>query len=81
MASPLPTAKQTVNLAAKPLHGSRIRRDPPPKVKEISIADRNERDRRNVLIGIIMSAAAVVAILVGVSSYSGWSPRDYTAHF
>jgi hypothetical protein len=81
MASPLPTAKQTVNLAAPGVHVSRIRRDPPPKVKEISIADRNDRDRRNVLIGIIMSAAAVVAILVGFSSYTGWSPRQYTAHF
>ena len=81
MASPLPTAKQTVNLAAPVSRGSRIRRDPPPKVKEISIADRNERDRRNVLFGIVMSAAAVIAILVGFSSYTGWSPRDYTAHF
>ena len=79
MASPLPTAKQTVNLAAPGVRVSRIRRDPPPKVKEISIADRNDRDRRNVLIGIIMSAAAVVAILVGFSSYTGWSPRQYTA--
>jgi hypothetical protein len=81
MASPLPSAKQTVNLAAPGVRGSRIRRDPPPKVKEISIADRNERDRRNVLLGIFMSAAAVVAILIGFSSYTGWSPRQYTAHF
>jgi hypothetical protein len=81
MASPLPTAKQTVNLAAPGSRGSRIRRDPPPKIKEISIADRNERDRRSVLVGIVMSAAAVIAILVGISSYSGWSPRQYTAHF
>jgi hypothetical protein len=81
MASPLPSAKQTVNLAAPTVRGSRIRRDPPPKVKEISIADRNERDRRNVLFGIFMSAAAVVAMLVGFSSYTGWSPRQYTAHF
>ena len=80
MASPLPTAKQTVNLAAPGVRVSRIRRDPPPKVKEISIADRNERDRRKVLIGIVLSASLLVVILAGFASYSGWSPRQYTAH-
>jgi hypothetical protein len=79
MASPLPTAKPTVNLATPGVRGSRIRRDPPPKIKEISIADRNERDRRNVLIGIVMSALLLVVILAGFASYSGWSPRQYTA--
>lgn len=79
MASPLPTAKPTVNLATPGARGSRIRRDPPPKIKEISIADRNERDRRNVLIGIVMSALLLVVILAGFASYSGWSPRQYTA--
>lgn len=81
MASPLPTAKETVNLAAPGVRASRFRRDPPPPVKEISIADRNERDRRKVLIGIVVSATLLVVILAGFASYSGWSPRQYTAHF
>jgi len=32
-----------------------------------------------VLIGIVMSALLLVVILAGFASYSGWSPRQYTA--
>ena len=86
MASPLPTAKQSVSLAssgqggAKVVRGSRIRRDPPPVVKEVTIAERDERDTRTVVIGILTFAVALVIILVGIGSFTGWTPRDYIAH-
>jgi hypothetical protein len=80
MASPLHTPKQAVDLATTPKRVSRIRRDPPPKVKEVTIADRDERDARIVVIGVIAFALAVVIVIVGLSSAFGWSPRQYTAH-
>ena len=78
MASPLATGKQTVNLASKGVPGSRIRRDPPPKVKEIPLRDPEERDRRDAVIGILIFALALVVIIIGVSSFAGWTPRSYT---
>jgi hypothetical protein len=78
MASPLATGKQTVNLASKGIPGSRIRRDPPPKVKEIPLRDPEERDRRDAVIGILIFALALVVIIIGVSSFAGWTPRSYT---
>ena len=78
MASPLKTGKQSVNLAAPAVRASRIRRDPPPQVKELSIHDRNERDRRMAIIGIIAFALALFVIALGFSSVAGWSPRQYT---
>jgi hypothetical protein len=44
----------------------------------MSLAERNERDRRWGIIGIILFALALFVIWLGFSSYSGWSPRDYT---
>jgi hypothetical protein len=78
MASPLATGKQTVNLASKGVPGSRIRRDPPPKVKEVPLRDPEERDRRDAVIGILIFALALVVIIIGVSSFAGWTPRSYT---
>jgi hypothetical protein len=78
MASPLATGKQTVNLASKGVPGSRIRRDPPPVIKEIAIRDPEERDRRAVVIGVLAFAIALVVIMLGISSFAGWTPRDYT---
>lgn len=78
MASPLATGKQSVNLASKGVPGSRIRRDPPPKVKEIPLRDPEERDRRNAAVGILIFALALVVIIIGVSSFAGWTPRSYT---
>ena len=78
MASPLATGKQTVNLASKGAPGSRIRRDPPPKVKEVVVSDPEEHDRRNAIIGILAFTLALVVIILGVSSFAGWTPRDYT---
>ncbi len=80
MASPLSTSKPTVNLAATGVPGSRIRRAPPPPVKELKVIDPRERDRRTVYLGLAISTLLLLVILTGFASYSGWSPRDYTAH-
>jgi hypothetical protein len=78
MAAPLKTAKQSVNLASSGAPGSRIRRDPPPKVKEIVVRDPEERDRRDVLIGILVFTLALFVIMLAFSAWSGWTPRSYT---
>ena len=77
MASPLPTGKQTISLSSEGARGSRIRRDPPPATDEKIVADRNERDSRMVIVGIVTFALAVVVIGVALMSYAGWSPRNY----
>lgn len=77
MAAPLNTAKATVDLGAPGKRGSRIRRDPPPKArKEMTIAERDERDRRAVVLGIAAFTLGLVAVLVTLASYTGWSPRQ-----
>jgi hypothetical protein len=82
MARPLATAKQSVNLATSGPKVSRIRRDPPPpKVKELTIEERNERDRRNAVIGVLAFTFAVLVILLAVSSWAGWTPRQYHLYF
>ena len=81
MASPLPTAKQSVSLASVAPRGSKIRRDPPPIAKEIAVTDPDKRDARTVVIGILSFTIALTIIMVAVASYSGWSPRQYTAYF
>ena len=87
MASPLPTAKQSVSLASvgasgsKNVSGSRIRRDPPPAVKEIAVPDPDQRDARTVILGILSFTLALTIIMVALASYTGWSPRQYTAYF
>ena len=92
MASPLASGKQTVSLASPGLSGSksvrgsnsvtgsRIRRDPPPLAKDIAVPDPDQRDTRTVVLGILTFTLALVVIMIGVASYSGWSPRDYVAH-
>ena len=81
MARPLQTRKQTVDLAAPGVRVSRIRREPPAKVKEVPIRDREERDRLVVIAGVVVFACALVAVLVGVASAWGWSPAQYSLHF
>ena len=78
MASPLKSGKRAVDLAAKGAPGSRIRRDPPPKVKQLSIEDRDDRDRRLAVIGIATFALAITIIILAFGSWSGWSPSQYT---
>jgi len=80
MASPLSTGKKTVNLAAGEVRVSKIRRDPPPAVKEIAVRDPDERDTWNVVIGVVTFALALFVIAIGFSSVTGWSPRQYTIH-
>jgi len=80
MASPLPTAKQSVSLASAGPRGSKIRRDPPPIAKEIAVPDSDKRDARTVIFGILTFTFALLVICIGVASYNGWSPRDYVAH-
>ena len=80
MARPLQTSKQTVDLAAPAVRGSRIRRDPPLKVKEVPIRDREERERLVVIVGVVVFACALVALLVGIASAAGWSPSAYNVY-
>lgn len=77
MASSLPTRKQSVNLASSGVKVSRIRRDPPPKVKE-KVVDLKEVERRDTVIGVLAFTFAILVITFAVASYSGWSPRQYT---
>ncbi len=81
MASPLKTGKQAVDLAGSGVRVSRIRRDPPPKLKEIPVRDPEDRDREDVIIGVIAFALALFVILLAIASYNGWTPRQYNLHF
>ena len=76
MASPLKTGKQSVDLATAGPRVSRIRRDPPPKVK-VKEVDLDVVDRRDVFIGVLAFALALFVIIVAVAAYQGWSPRQY----
>jgi hypothetical protein len=77
MARPNSPGKQSVNLAASGARVSRIRRDPPPVVKE-KIVDPDVVDRRDVVIGVLAFALSIAVIIIAFGSYSGWSPREYT---
>ena len=77
MASPLKSGKQSVNLAS-PVRVSKIRRDPPPKVKKVEVRDPEDRDTRTVVIGVVLFAVALFIITLGLSAYDGSSPSDYT---
>lgn len=81
MARPLATSKQSVNLASGEVRASRIRRDPPPAVKELVIRGRSERDTRTVVIGVLGFVLLLAVIGFGFAYYSGWSPRDVTIVF
>ena len=78
MASPLKTGKQAVDLAASSVRVSKIRRDPPPVKNEVSIADRDDRDRRLAFIGVVAFAIAIVALIIALGNWAGWSPSQYT---
>jgi hypothetical protein len=77
MARPLSTGKQSVNLATPEVRVSKIRRDPPPKLKEIVIRDRDEHNRRMAAIGIAGFTLALMIIILGLAAYTGHSPREY----
>ena len=77
MAGSPKAGKQSVNLAPSGVKVSRIRRDPPPAVKE-KIVDLKERERWEVTVGVLVFTLAIFVIMFGLGSYSGWSPREYT---
>lgn len=82
MARPLSTAaKPSVDLSAPGVKGSRIRRDPPPVVKELSLAELRARDLRHSIVGIIAFTLALTIILWGAASVAGWTPAQYTLRF
>ena len=92
MASPIPSGKQPVNLASHPAPGrpssnlassgprvSRIRRDPPPAVKEkIDELDAEESEQWALIGGVLLFALAIFFIIIAIASYGGWSPSQYT---
>lgn len=78
MARPLPTGKQTVNLASGEVRVSKIRRDPPPPVKPTALRHPDEVNRSAVVVGVVAFALAIFVIILAVGSYNGWSPRRYT---
>ena len=80
MAAPLPTSKQSVDLSSG-AKVSRIRRDPPPKVKEVKILDADERDRREVVFGIALFAVVLFVIIAAFAGFNGVNPRNVVAHF
>lgn len=80
MASPLPTAKQSVDMAQSEVRVSRIRRDPPPVLKAVKDVDHDGRDARIVVIGILTFALAIFIVVLAFSSYVGWTPANYTAN-
>ena len=77
MARPLQTGKQSVNLAAGGVRVSKIRRDPPPAVKEVVVRDPDERDQWTVVVGVLTFALAIFVIILASASYAGWSPSQY----
>ncbi len=76
MAAPLPTSKATVNLAAPGVKGSRIRRDPPPIVKQSEIEDPRERDVRTVVTGLVVFTLAIAVVVFAIGRAAGWSPAQ-----
>lgn len=78
MARPLPTGKKSVNLSTPEVRVSKIRRDPPPVVKEKIVLDPDERDQWNVVVGVLAFTLAIFVIILAVSSYTDHSPRQYT---
>ena len=80
MARPLPSGKQSVNLASPAPRVSKIRRDPPPAVTELVVRDPDERDQRDMVIGVIAFALAIFVIALGFAVYWGWSPSQYTVY-
>ena len=78
MASPLPTAKQSVDLASSGPRVSKIRRDPPPPEKPKAIRHPDEVDRTAVVVGVVVIALALLVIIFAFGSWSGWTPQQYT---
>ena len=80
MANPIPSGKRAVDLAAPTVRVSRIRRDPPPPTKVVTVAEIKERDARNAAIGVVSMALALFAIVIGLGNAGALSPSEYTIH-
>jgi len=80
MARPFQFRKQTVDMATPVVRVSRIRRDPPPKVKEVTAAEIKEREAWITVVGIGTFALALFVVLMGISNVAGWSPSQITIH-
>ena len=72
--------KPTVDMAAPVVRVSRIRRDPPPKVKEVSAADIREREAWVTVVGIGSFALALFVVAMGLSNAAGRSPSEIVIH-
>ena len=81
MAAPLNSSKSTVDLSAPVVRGSRIRRNPPPAAKKEPVLDREDREKLSVTTGVLGVALALVAVILALGIYAGWSPRQYEVHF
>jgi hypothetical protein len=77
MAQPLHTRKQSVDMAAAGPRVSRIRRDPPPAVKQ-TIVELEESDQTIVFVGVLAFALAIFFLVVAFGVYSAWTPSEYT---
>ncbi len=77
MASPIHSGKQSVDLASAGPRVSRIRRDPPPAVKE-TLVQLEESDQTIVVVGVLAFAMAIFFLVLAFGVYSAWSPSAYT---
>ena len=77
MAQPLHSGKQAVDLASAGPRVSRIRRDPPPAVKQ-TIVELEESDQTIVVVGVLVFALAIFVLVLAFGIYSAWSPSEYT---
>ncbi len=77
MASPIDTAKPSVNLASAGPRVSRIRRDPPPVVKQ-KLVDPAEREQWTVAVGVVTFALAFVIIIFAFGNLSFGSSEQRT---
>jgi hypothetical protein len=74
--TPSKLRKKTVELQTEAPR-SRIRRDPPPVVKDKVYVSPDERDRWVVTVGVVAFALALFVIILAASNYAGWSPSQY----
>jgi hypothetical protein len=81
MAQPLHSGKRPVNLASDGKSSaprvSRIRRDPPPAVKQ-TLVEFEESDETTVVVGVLLFALAIFVLILAFGIYSARSPSQYT---
>ena len=75
MARSSSAVKKSVDLASSGPRVSRIRRDPPPVVKE-KLVEPDVVDRRDVAIGVISFALSIFVIILAFGGYTGESSQQ-----